>query len=198
MSTDRLEWFKVKSKYFQVRSIEVELDFPIGTIQKWIKGERKLNESRIVAMDKFLDDLLFGVGISEPNIMMVNAPVIDELRERVLKEESINPDPLLAVKRMVAEKRPKIHSEPKESPGDIVIPVVINKEIGSVNTITGEIKKVREIVWKFNGLDKMDKVENYIYTDGTLFAVMRYFASIKKYAILDTIEEAREIVNSIK
>ena len=126
-----------------------------------------------------------------------------------MKEEKVNPDPLLKVKRDIAMMRPKIKTNVKKIPGEVIIKkpeevkevlksIVADKVINKVDLNTGEIKESKVIKFDFIELDRMDKVENYIYTNGKQFAVLKYFASIKKYAIVDTLDEAREILNSIK
>jgi hypothetical protein len=182
MSTDRLEWFKENSRYFHIRLIEEELGFSIGTIQKWIKGERNLNSSRVIAMEEFVCRLT-GFMISTDDLV-INSGVVNpiEVVERFEKE---------------LKKEPIIIKKPKQVK-EVLKTIVVDKVINKVDISTGEIKENKVIRWQFNGLDKMDRVEGNIFTDGSQFAVMKYFGNIKKYVIIDSIEEARELVNSIK
>ena len=206
----RHEWFKSNFRYLHVRLIEKELGFRFGTLQKWVQGERNLNESRVIALDKFLDGPLFGVGISGPNIRLVDSPVIDEVRERILKEEKESPNPLLAVKRIVgsnriSKKEPKLPTEVKEKLNDDLNKIIENKnevavpiDMSTVDVTTGEIKEKLTAIrpnWLFNRVDSTyEVVEPWISKSGNLYEVKRMFANTPRYIYVNNLEDARRLV----
>ena len=97
MQTDNSEWFKENEVYFTVRVIEEKIGCPRTTLQKWIKGERVLAERWRNALNDFVFRL---TGMNK----FTEAPVITEMKERVLKD----PDPLIEVrKKLVYHKDPE-------------------------------------------------------------------------------------------
>jgi hypothetical protein len=196
MQTDNLEWFKENERYFTLKVIEEEIGCPKTTLQKWIKGERVLAERWRIALNDFVFRL---TGMNK----FTEAPVIGEVRERFLN----NPSPAIEVRKKLVyhkdveeiSKKEKVKilekvidqltNVPEEKP-------VVNEPVKMGFDMMAKSKPI--ILWKFIGLDEMKRVEGNIFTDGKKFAVQKLFGSINKYAIFDTLEEARDVVKSLK
>jgi hypothetical protein len=54
---EKIEWFKKNVKYFKIRKIEIELSIPIGTLDKYIRGDRRLSDDNTKKLLEWIDCL---------------------------------------------------------------------------------------------------------------------------------------------
>jgi len=196
MKKSNEEWLRDNLEILKLHVIEKNVGCPVNTIQKWIKGERKINDK----WDKILDEYLNGL-LGNDRIVMV--PVIEEMRERILKEEKDSPDPLLAVKRMITEKgRLKIKTKGKEMVNDIPL---VNKnsvpiDMTTVDVVTGEIKEKLVVIrpnWLFNRVESTyEVVEPWISKSGNIYEAKRMFGNRLRYLYVTNLEDARRLVHA--
>jgi hypothetical protein len=196
MQTDNSEWFKENERYFTLKVIEEEIGCPKTTLQKWIKGERVLAERWRIALNDFVFRL---TGMNK----FTEAPVIGEVRERFLKDSN----PLVEVRKELVYHKDAEEISKKEKVK------ILERVIEKVTNVPKEDPLVKEpikmgfdmmtktkpiVLWKFNGLDNMKRIEGNIFSDGNRFAVQKLFGTINKYAIVDSLNEAKDIVLSLK